>query len=172
MRLFATPWPVACQAPLPVGFSGQEYGNGLLFPSLESLPDPGIEPGSLALQAESLPSELPGKLFSPMFCPKNSVSMNTNFRLLNLKGPLDSMWIPHPELLRGCCLQAVSWASQNSFFCFLLSEITVQSYLLSSVWSPCFMPSANFLVVQGARVKPAFTVATTRIWHHGKLPSG
>ena len=61
MRLFATPWPVACQAPLPVGFSGQEYGNGLLFPSLESLPDPGIEPGSLALQAESLPSELPGK---------------------------------------------------------------------------------------------------------------
>ena len=56
-----TPWPVACQAPLPVGFSKQEYWSGLLFPSPGNLPDPGIEPGSLALQADSLPSELPGK---------------------------------------------------------------------------------------------------------------
>ena len=61
MQLFATPWPVACQVPLPVGFSKQEYWSGLPFPSQEDLPDPGIEAGSLALQADSLPSELPGK---------------------------------------------------------------------------------------------------------------
>ena len=44
------------------GFSGQEYWSGLPFPSLGGLPDPGIEPRLPALQAESLPSEPPGKL--------------------------------------------------------------------------------------------------------------
>ena len=53
-----TPWTVALQAPLSTGFSGQEHWSGLPFPSPEYLPDPGIEPGSLALQANSLPSEL------------------------------------------------------------------------------------------------------------------
>ena len=56
-----TPWTVAHQAPLSVGFSRQEYWSGLPFPSLGDLPDPGIEPGSPALQADSLPSEPPGK---------------------------------------------------------------------------------------------------------------
>ena len=41
-------------------FPRQEYWSGLPFPSLEDLPDPGIEPGSLTLQAESLPSKAPG----------------------------------------------------------------------------------------------------------------
>ena len=44
------------QAPPSMGFSRQEYWSGLPFPSLEDLLDPGIEPGSLALQADSLPS--------------------------------------------------------------------------------------------------------------------
>ena len=47
-----------------MGFSRQEYWGGLLFPSLVNLPDPGIEHGSPALQADSLPTELPGKPFS------------------------------------------------------------------------------------------------------------
>ena len=53
-----TPWTVACQAPLSMGFSRQEYWSGLPFPSLGDLPNPGIKPGSLALQADSLPTEL------------------------------------------------------------------------------------------------------------------
>ena len=57
VRLFATPWPVARQAPLSMGFSRQEYRSGLPFPSPGNLPNPGIEPGSPALQADSLPSE-------------------------------------------------------------------------------------------------------------------
>ena len=44
----ATPWTVACQAPLSMGFPRQEYWNGLPFPSPEDLPDPGIEPASPA----------------------------------------------------------------------------------------------------------------------------
>ena len=50
VQLFVTPWVVACQAPLSMGFSRQEYWNGLPFPSLGELPDPGIEPRSPALQ--------------------------------------------------------------------------------------------------------------------------
>ena len=46
------------------GFSRQEYWNGLPFPSPGNLPDPGIEHGPLTLQADSLPSEPPGKLIS------------------------------------------------------------------------------------------------------------
>ena len=56
-----TPWTVAHQAPLSMGFSRQEYWSGLLFPSPGNLPDPGIEPGSPALQADSLLTGPPGK---------------------------------------------------------------------------------------------------------------
>ena len=61
VRLFATPWTVARQAPLSMGFSRQEYWSGLPFPSPGDLPNPGIEPGSPALQTDALSSEPPGK---------------------------------------------------------------------------------------------------------------
>ena len=60
VRLFATPWTVARQAPLSMGFSRQEYWSGLPFPSPGDLPNPGIEPRSPTLQADSVPSEPPG----------------------------------------------------------------------------------------------------------------
>ena len=50
---------VGCQAPLSTGFSRQEYWSGLPVPSPRDLPDPGIESGSPASQADSLPSEPP-----------------------------------------------------------------------------------------------------------------
>ena len=52
----ATPRTVACQAPLSMGFSREEYWSGLPFPSLGDLPNPESEPGSPAFQADSLPS--------------------------------------------------------------------------------------------------------------------
>ena len=69
VRFFATPWTVACQAPLSMGFSRQEYWSGLPFPSSGDLPDPGIKPvtlTSLALvgrrrQWHPTPVLLPGK---------------------------------------------------------------------------------------------------------------
>ena len=67
IQLFATPWTVAHQAPLSLEFSRQEYWSGLPFPSPGDLPDPGIKPGSLALQADSLLSEPPGKPKSESF---------------------------------------------------------------------------------------------------------
>ena len=62
VRLFATPWTVAYQASPSMGFSGQEYWSGVLFPSPGDLPDPGIKPGSPAWQAEALPAEPPGSM--------------------------------------------------------------------------------------------------------------
>ena len=53
VRLFATPWTVAHQAPPPMEFSREEYWSGLPFPSPGDLPDPGIKPGSPALQADA-----------------------------------------------------------------------------------------------------------------------
>ena len=64
IQLFETLWNVAPQALLSVGFSRQEYWSGLPCPAPGYLPDPGVEPASLmfpALQADSLPSEPPGK---------------------------------------------------------------------------------------------------------------
>ena len=65
---FATPWTVAHLAPLFMGFPRQEFWSGLLFPSLEDLPDPEMELMSLVspvLQADSLHVEPLGKLREP-----------------------------------------------------------------------------------------------------------
>ena len=59
----ATPWTVAHQAPLSMGFSKQEYWSRLPFPSPGDLPSPGIEPASHALQADSLLTEPQRKSF-------------------------------------------------------------------------------------------------------------
>ena len=60
VRLFATLWTVAYQAPPSMGFSRQEYWSGLPVPSPGDLPNPGIEPGSPTFQADALTSEPPG----------------------------------------------------------------------------------------------------------------
>ena len=81
--LFASPWTVACQAPLSMGFSRQEYWSGLPFPSSRTLPDPGIEPTSLLstalagrftwvpdnnLQNFNLPSVFPLSIYPTWVC--------------------------------------------------------------------------------------------------------
>ena len=79
-------WTVARQAPPSTGFSSQEYRSGLPFPFPGDLPDPGIEPRSLALQADALTSEPPGK-------PPISA---TRYPLIML--PLSSfVWHHHPQ---------------------------------------------------------------------------
>ena len=52
---------VALQAPLFMGFSRKKYWSGLPFPAPGDVPNPGIEPGSPSLQADSLPPKPPGK---------------------------------------------------------------------------------------------------------------
>ena len=62
VRLLVIPWTAAQQVPLSMEFSRQEHWSVLPIPSPEDLPNPGIEPRSPTLQADSLPSEPPGKV--------------------------------------------------------------------------------------------------------------
>ena len=61
VRLFVTPWTVAHEAPLSMGFLRQEYCSGLLFPSPGDLLNPGMEPTSPALVGRLFTAEPPGK---------------------------------------------------------------------------------------------------------------
>ena len=61
----ATPWTVACKVPLSMGFSRQEYGSGLPFPSPGDLPDPEVEPVSPVL---------PGRFFTDRASPISFVA--------------------------------------------------------------------------------------------------
>ena len=82
---FTTPWTVARQAPLSMGFSRQEYWSGLPFPSPGDLSNSGIKPRSPALQVDSSPS-VPGK-------PKLIELQNTQLACKSLSyGPSD--WPP------------------------------------------------------------------------------
>ena len=80
-----TPWTVACQTLLSMGFSWQEYWSGLPFPSLGDIPHPGIKPGYPVFQADSLPIELPGKptgLFPMTLDIKHSLLLSNYDRAL------------------------------------------------------------------------------------------
>ena len=79
--LFATPWTVAWHAPLSMGFSRQEYWNGLPFPSPGNLPDPGIESTSPALAAG---------IFFYHWATWETLPMNTTKISLSQIGPLGS----------------------------------------------------------------------------------
>ena len=72
VQLFVSPWIVTYQAPLTMGFSRQDCWSGWPFPSPGDLPNPGIEPGSPALQADALPSEPPGKPLNVITLLKNN----------------------------------------------------------------------------------------------------
>ena len=61
VQFFATPWTIACQAPLSMIFLREEYWSGLPFPSPGDVPDPRIEPVSPALVGGFFTAELPGK---------------------------------------------------------------------------------------------------------------
>ena len=83
---FVTSWMVA---PLSMEFSRQEYWSGLSFPSPEDLPNPGIKPGTLALQADFLPSELPGK---PSVCvPYSLYVYRIEAQIVPLTGGISSV---------------------------------------------------------------------------------
>ena len=65
VRLFVTPWTAACQAPLSMGFSQQEYWSGLPFSPPRDLPDPGIKPASPSLAGRFFTTKPRRKPFSP-----------------------------------------------------------------------------------------------------------
>ena len=87
IQRFVTGWTIACQAPLSVGFPRQEYWSGLPFPSPGHLPDPGIEPVSIAWQADSLPLHHLGGPFSFLV----ELNMQTYYLKMNSSLPYGSV---------------------------------------------------------------------------------
>ena len=83
--LFVTLWTVACQAPLSMGFSRQEYWSGLPCCPPGDLPNPGIKPRSPAFQVDSLPSEPPGSItISFIILVYYDISLTINFNVAYL----------------------------------------------------------------------------------------
>ena len=114
---FVTPWTVAHQAPLSMGFSRQEYCSGLPFPSPGDLPDPGIKPptqGSPALQADALISEPPLLIKFPIYSFLGFVSL----------------------LIHGVLFKTVSYYC-NSFLSLSLLFLAMR-YSLQNLSSPTF----------------------------------
>ena len=92
VQLFATPWTVAHQAPLSMGFSRQEYHNGLPFPPPGDLPNPGIKAESPALQADSLPLSHLGSPFLEARNPKSRAVSPLKLPGKNLSLFLPKFW--------------------------------------------------------------------------------
>ena len=112
-QLFATSWTVARQAPLPWGFSRQEYLSGLPCPPPGELPNPGIEPRSPTLQVDSLLCEPPGK-------PKNTgvgslsllqgifLAQESNLGLLHCRQVLYKLnYQGSPDFILGFCISSL-----------------------------------------------------------------
>ena len=88
VQLFVTLWTLARQTPWSMGFSRQEYWSGQPLPSPGNLPDLGIKSGSPSLQADSLPSESPGKplcIFTEI-----QIKIGFNFFILQIRSGLNS----------------------------------------------------------------------------------
>ena len=130
-----TPWTIACQAPLSMGFSRQKYQSGLPFPYPEDLPDPGIELESPALQADSSPTKLQIQFSSvqSLSCvqlfeipwtaaPQSSLSTANSHSLLKLMSiesvmPANHLILFRPLLLLPSIFPRPRVFSSESVFC-------------------------------------------------------
>ena len=140
---FATPWTVACQDPLTLGFSRQEYWSGLQpFPPPGYLPYLGVEPRSLTLQAASLPLSHQGNPFELLLiCKTFYFSMKSTWKpyqrelLLALSISLSSLELYRdtPFWLAGFLLKSQLLAYGNCFVhncCFFLAAFNTLFFLI------------------------------------------
>ena len=111
---FVTLWTVALQSPLSMRFSKQEYWSGLLFPSPGHLPNPGIEPRSPTLRADSLPSNLPGK---QGWCRGKESTCQCRKRKRHKFDAWVRKWQPTPILLPGEFHGQRSWQGYSPGAC-------------------------------------------------------
>ena len=158
VRLFATPWIVAHQAPPSMGFSTQEYWSGLPSPSPGDIPDSGIDPRSPALQADALTSEPPGQM-PPAKEVINFIHLfrKTIFSLLcasKLCTCFQFHWfwflpLLYPLFSSTCVYFAVlflnSWHGCSPALFLLSSNICIKSYKISS---KCCISIDIFIIFQ------------------------
>ena len=127
--LFGTPWTVACQAPLSMGFSRQEYWNGLPFPPRGDLPNSETELGSPASQADSLPSE-PSNI-------KLKIRKNIDLIMSHTNTQSESLHPTHISPLPFNPTQTPDWNPSRTFQCPQSSkaQLSTQPVRLCSFWS-------------------------------------
>ena len=145
-QLFVTPWTVAHQAPLSMKFSRQEYWSVLPFPSPGDLLHPVIKPGSPALPADSLPTELQGKPCGFRFLKGNesdfhgldfrSLILHTLFPLSHLlehmpiwKGRIHSTLLQSPPVPINLALGSAYWPIET-----WESGLCISSVIISTLW--------------------------------------
>ena len=133
VQLFATSWTIACQTPLFMEFSRQEYWSRLPLPSTGDLPDPGIEPRSLAWWTDSLPSEPQVFIFF-----KKSKFISQIFRHWSLHGGTRDMGV-----IFSCWVTIFFWKTSSILIdMFLFSVLFLDSYVYSFVY-PVFWPGLD-----------------------------
>ena len=141
VRLFATPWTVAHQAPPSMGFSRQEYWSGLPFPSPGDLPNPGIEPRSPTLQADALTSAPPGKpVGEPVWKLKSRNPGSISFQNVenSIPGPPGMHWPLCTEVTLPCSDSTVTRPPMGRYFS-VTGHVLVQSQRFSK-----YGPGCNF----------------------------
>ena len=129
IRLFAIQWTIAYQAPPSLGFSRQACCSGLPFSSPGDLPNPGIKPGSSALQADALPSEPLGKPYD-ILLPSNIEDIifalpKQNIFLLNLQIAVCLWW-----KLKICVPQNFSVKQNVSYICVCHRTVMISDMFL------------------------------------------
>ena len=159
VRLFATPWTVAYQASPSMGFSRQEYWSGLPFPSPGDLPDPGIERGSPAFEADALTSEPPGNRVdlnsraitvyspTPKLCPSQWAFFILKWSLFNPEWELNSsymktkhfwlpIWLSSWPLVFTQSAFLTNWSDRN--WCCRKLEIKTNNHIKKKKKAPRF----------------------------------
>ena len=155
VRLFETPWTVACQDPLSMEFCKQEYWSRLPCPPPWDLPDPGIKLGSPALQMDSLPAELPGKPQQRLWVQFSSVTQSC----LTLCDPMDcsTPGLPVHHKLPEFTQTQVHW----------ISDAIQPSHCL---WSPS-PPTINLSQHQGLFKESVLCIRWPQYWSFSFSPS-
>ena len=111
------PWTVACQAPLSMEFSRQEYWSGLPFPSAGVLPDPGIKPGFPALQTDSLQSELPRKFRGSWLPSKHLCSSSIALSCWEAVVQQGTIFLPSFTFRWGLLAAFYQWTRNRGYIC-------------------------------------------------------
>ena len=130
LRLFATTWILAHQAPLSMGFPRQEYWSGLPFPPAGNLPNPGIEPTSTAWQVNSLTLSQICKLQNlskSQFCHLKKENQNSTCLTGLLKGLNKIM---HIKLLALCLPNSQNAVDKHYFYSLIRKCVTTKNILL------------------------------------------
>ena len=152
VQFFVAPWTVACQTPLSIGFSRQEYWSRYPFPSPGHLPYPGIKPRSPTLQADYLPSEPSGKPRKVQRCCSVYPLMGKQDLTPRLLLTFSLVLHPLPSLIKNCWnlpigTQRRSWRLNEG--CFLLIKEMGDTKVLSPVapWGPAwyYVPSSQLI---------------------------